>query len=65
MMSTGLPRPHLRGRPMCDSAQSDGPARSGLVRAMSVIGFTLITVCNLPLWDYYGDKSGTRGCKPL
>jgi hypothetical protein len=24
-MSTDLPRPHHRGRPMCDSAHSDGP----------------------------------------
>jgi hypothetical protein len=42
-----------------------GPARSGLFRDVSVMGFTLVTVCNLPSWEYSGDKPGTRGCKCL
>jgi hypothetical protein len=36
-----------------------GPARSGAIRAVSVIGFTLMTICNLPSWEYSGDKPGT------
>jgi hypothetical protein len=29
MMSVGFPRPHRRGRPMCDSAHDDGPREFG------------------------------------
>jgi hypothetical protein len=65
MMSTGLPRPTFGEGPCVIQPKVMGPARSGLVRAVSVIGFTLMTVYNLPLWEFYGDKPGTRGCKPL
>jgi hypothetical protein len=50
---------------MCDSAHDDGPREFRSDWAVSVIGFTLITVCNLPSWEYSGDKPGTRGYKRL
>jgi hypothetical protein len=42
-----------------------GPARTSAIRAVSVIGFTVMTSCNLPSWEYSGDKPGTRGHKHL
>jgi hypothetical protein len=42
-----------------------GPATTSAIRVMSVIGFTLMTICNLPSWEYSGDKPGTRGSKRL
>jgi hypothetical protein len=42
-----------------------GPVRSGAIRIVSVIGFTLMTICNLPSWEYSVDKPGTRGSKRL
>jgi hypothetical protein len=42
-----------------------GPARTSVVRVVSIIGFTLMTICNLPSWEYSGDKPGTRGSKRL
>jgi hypothetical protein len=49
---------------MCDSAHRDGP-RVDVIRVVSVIKFTVMTVCNLPSWEYSGDKPGTRGSKCL
>jgi hypothetical protein len=31
----------------------------------SVIAFIVMTICNLPSWEYSGDKPGTRGHKRL
>jgi hypothetical protein len=42
-----------------------GPVRTSAIRAVSVIRFTLMTICNLPSWEYFGDKPGTRGPKRL
>jgi hypothetical protein len=42
-----------------------GPARTSAIKAVSVIGFTLMTICNLPSWEYSGDKPDTRGSKRL
>lgn len=42
-----------------------GPARRSVLRAAFVIAFTVMTVCNLPLWEYSGDKLDTRGHKHL
>jgi hypothetical protein len=42
-----------------------GPAWTGVIRTVSVIKFTVMTVCNLPLWEYSRDKPGTRGSKCL
>jgi hypothetical protein len=36
-----------------------GPVRLGAIRVVSLIGFTLMTICNLPSWEYSGDKPGT------
>jgi hypothetical protein len=42
-----------------------GPTWTCVIRAMSVIKFTVMTVCNLPSWEYSRDKPGTRGSKCL
>jgi hypothetical protein len=42
-----------------------GPARRSVLRAAFVIAFAVMTVCNLPSWEYSGDKLGTRGHKRL
>jgi hypothetical protein len=42
-----------------------GPARIGVLRAAFVIALTIMTVCNLPSWEYSGDKLGTRGYNRL
>ena len=36
-----------------------GPTWECAIRAVSVIKFTVMTVCNLPSWEYSGDKPGT------
>jgi hypothetical protein len=58
--------PHHQERPMCGLAHRAGP-RMGMCDfwAVSVIKFTVMTVCNLPSWEYSGDKPGTRGSKCL
>jgi hypothetical protein len=38
---------------------------TSILRAAFVIAFTVMTVCNLPSWEYSGDKLGTRGHKRL
>jgi hypothetical protein len=38
-----------------------GPARASVLRVASVIAFIVMTVSNLPSWEYSGDKPGTRG----
>jgi hypothetical protein len=42
-----------------------GPARISVLWAAFVIAFTVMTVCNLPSWKYFGDKPGTRWHKHL
>jgi hypothetical protein len=42
-----------------------GPAWTCVIWVVSVIKFTVMTVCNLPSWEYSGDKPGTRGSKCL
>jgi hypothetical protein len=42
-----------------------GLARTSAIRVVSVIRFTLMTICNLPSGEYFGDKLGTRGSKRL
>jgi hypothetical protein len=42
-----------------------GPARTRAIRVVSIIRFTLMTICNLPPWEYSRDKPGTRGSKCL
>jgi hypothetical protein len=38
-----------------------GTVRISAWRAASVIAFTVMTVCNLPSWEYSRDKPDTRG----
>jgi hypothetical protein len=42
-----------------------GLAWTCVIWVVSVIKFTVMTVCNLPLWEYSRDKPGTRGSKCL
>jgi hypothetical protein len=42
-----------------------GPARISVLQAASVIAFTIMTVYNLHLWEYSGDKPGARGQERL
>lgn len=42
-----------------------GPAWACVSWAVSVIKYTVMTGCNLPSWEYSGDKPGTRGSKCL
>jgi hypothetical protein len=42
-----------------------GPARISVLWVVFVIAFTVMTVCNLPSWEYSGDKLGTWGHKRL
>jgi hypothetical protein len=42
-----------------------GPARTCVLRAASVIAFSVMTVCNLLLWEYSEDRTGTQGHKRL
>jgi hypothetical protein len=40
-----------------------GPARISVLRASSVIAFSVMTAYNLPMWEYSGDSLGTQGHK--
>jgi hypothetical protein len=40
-----------------------GPARVSVLRASYVIVFSVMTICNLPMWEYSGDSPDTRGHK--
>jgi hypothetical protein len=40
-----------------------GRAWACVIRAVSVIKFTVMTICNLPSWEYSGDKPGTQASK--
>jgi hypothetical protein len=63
--STG-PMPLLRPRgPGGIWPTVTGPARISALRAASVIAFSVMTVCNLHLWEYFGDKPGARGQEHL
>ena len=42
-----------------------GLALTCMIRAVCVIKFTVMTVCNLPLWEYSRDKPSTQGSKCL
>jgi hypothetical protein len=42
-----------------------GPAWACVGWAVSVIKYTVMTGCNLPSWENFGDKPGTRGSKCL
>jgi hypothetical protein len=40
-----------------------GPTWRSVLQAYFVISFSVITVCNPPLWEYSGDNPGARGHK--
>jgi hypothetical protein len=40
-----------------------GPAGISVLRASSIIAFSVMTVCNLPLGEYSEDTLGSRGHK--
>jgi hypothetical protein len=56
----GTSHPHHQERPMYGFRPTElGPAWECEIRVVSVIKFTIMTVCNLPSWEYSGDKPGT------
>jgi hypothetical protein len=63
--STGLPRRHRHERPMWDSAHCNGPREDKRVKGRICNSLTVMTACNLPSWEYSGDKPGIRGHKRL
>jgi hypothetical protein len=48
---------------MYNLAHVAGPRVSSVGWAMSVIKYAAMTRCNLPSWEYSGDKLGNRGSK--
>jgi hypothetical protein len=63
--STSLTSSPRMGGPCEFRPTVTGPTRISVLRATFVIAFTVMTVCNLPSWEYSGDKLGTRGHKCL
>jgi hypothetical protein len=61
----GPPAPSPLGRPMCDSAHRYGPHADSCNKGRVCNKVCLMTVCNLPSWEYSGDKPGTRESKCL
>jgi hypothetical protein len=53
------------GGPCGIRATITGPARISVLRAAFVMAFIVMTVCNLPSWEYSRDKPSTRGHKRL
>jgi hypothetical protein len=58
-----VPRPHLTRRPNWNSAHCNGPSVGKHITGLICNNFSVMTVCNLPLWEYSGDSPGTRGHK--
>jgi hypothetical protein len=55
--------PHRVRKPSGIRPTVTGPAGKSVLRASSVIAFSVMTVCNLPLGEYSGDTVGSRGHK--
>jgi hypothetical protein len=53
--------PHLAWRPTWNSAHCNGPRVDRQVTSLICNSFSVMTVCNPPLWEYSRDNSGTRG----
>jgi hypothetical protein len=53
--------PHLARRPTWNSAHYNGPRVDRQVTGLICNSFSVMTVCNPPLWEYSSDNSGTRG----
>jgi hypothetical protein len=50
-----VPRPHPTWRPTWDSTHCNRPRTEKCVTGPICNGFSLMTVCNPPLWEYSGD----------
>jgi hypothetical protein len=53
-----VPRPHLAVRPTWDSAHCNRPRTEKCVMGPICNSFSVMTVCNPPLWEYSGDSPG-------
>jgi hypothetical protein len=53
-----VPRPHPTRRPKWDSAHCNRPRIEKCVMGSICNGFSVMIVCNPPLWEYFGDSSG-------
>jgi hypothetical protein len=58
-----IPWVHLARRSTWNSANCNGPRVDKRVMSLTCNSFYVMTVCNLPLWEYSGDNPGTRGHK--
>jgi hypothetical protein len=58
-----VPRPHLARRPTWNSAHCNWPRVDKHITGLICNNFSVMTVCNLPLWEYSGNSPGTRGHK--
>jgi hypothetical protein len=58
-----IPRVHLTRRPTWNLAHSNGPRVGKRVMGLICNSFSVMTGCNLPLWEYSRDNLGTRGHK--
>jgi hypothetical protein len=56
-----VPRPHPTWRPTWDSARCNRPRTEKCVTGPIHNGFSIMTVCNPTLWEYFGDSPGTWG----
>jgi hypothetical protein len=54
-----ITRVHLARRPTWNSAHCDGPHVDKRVTGLICNRFSVMKVCNLPLWEYSGDNPGT------
>jgi hypothetical protein len=53
-----VPRPPLTWRPTWDSTHCNRPRTEKCVTGPICNGFSVMTVCNPPLWEYSGDSLG-------
>jgi hypothetical protein len=51
-----IPHVHLAQRPMWNSAHCNGPRVDERVTGLICNSFSIMTVCNLPLWEYSRDN---------
>jgi hypothetical protein len=58
-----IPRPHPTWRPTRDSAHCNRPCMERRVMGLICNSFSVMTVCNPPLWEYSGDSLSARGHK--
>jgi hypothetical protein len=56
-----VPHPHSALRPTWDSAHCNRPLTEKRVMGPICNSFSVMTVCNPPLWEYFGDSPGAWG----